>query len=109
MAVTETLVQSVGALPITANFNAEGDGPVTFFVAGSGWAGDAQQIGMDVLLDGESIGVCVGFTNEAVSHKTFVPIFLPVNLSSGPHTLTLAPLSGTVTDTNDNFNVTLFY
>jgi hypothetical protein len=109
MAITQTLVDGIGPLPLTANFNAEGDGVVTFFVAGSGWAGSAGKIGMNVLLDGELLGVCVGFTNEGTSHKTFVPIFLPAKLAFGPHTLELQAFPGTNTDINDQFNVTLFY
>jgi hypothetical protein len=109
MAVTQTLMAAIGPLPVTAPFNAEGDGLVTFFVSGSGWAANAGKIGINVLLDGELLGVCVGFTNEGTSHKALVPIFLPAKLAFGPHTLELQAFPGTNTDVNDSFNVTLFY
>jgi hypothetical protein len=110
MSVTETLINAPGPLPITSPFTAEGEGPVIFFVAGSAWANDAgTKIGVNVLLDGELLGVSVAYTNEGWSHKTLVPIFLPAKLTQGDHKLTLEAFSGTNTDVNDQFNVTLFY
>jgi len=109
MAVTESLINAPGPLPITSPFTAEGEGPVLFFVAGSAWAGAEAKIGINVLLDGELLGVCVGYTNEGWSHKTLVPIFLPAKLTQGDHKLTLEAFPGTNTDENDFFTVTLFY
>ena len=110
MSVTESLINAPGPLPITSPFTAEGEGPVIFFVAGSAWANDGgAKIGINVLLDGELLGVCVVYTNEGWSHKTLVPMFLPAKLTQGEHTLTLEAFPGTNTDVNDFFTVTLFY
>jgi hypothetical protein len=109
MPITESLINAPGPLPITAPFTAEGDGPVLFFVAGSAWAGVEAKLGFNVLLDGQLVGVCTGYTNEGWSHKTLVPIFLPATLTAGQHTLTLEAFPGTNTDQNDFFTTTLFY
>jgi hypothetical protein len=109
MSVTESLINASGPLPISAPFTAEGDGPVLFYVAGSGWANATLKIGFNVLLDGELLGVCVGYTNEGSSHKTMVPLFLPATLTAGQHTLTFEAFQGTNTDVNDFFTATLFY
>ncbi len=67
-------------------------------------------IGINVLLDGQSIGSSTVWTNEASSHKALVPVFIPTTLDYENHTLTLEVLNNnTNTDLNDNFNVTLIY
>ena len=111
MSVTESLINAPGPLPITSTFNAEGEGPVIFFLSGSGWSdtGGGTKIGITAYLDGEQLGVSVAWTNEASSHKTLVPIFLPAKLTQGEHTLKLEAFPGTNTDVNDFFTVTLFY
>jgi hypothetical protein len=70
---------------------------------------NATQLGIDVTVDGESIGRPVIFANPSQTHMALVPEIIPVNLSSGKHVVGLAALSGTVSDGNDVFTVTLMY
>lgn len=111
MAIAQTLIASVGPLPLSATFNSEGDGYVLFYVSGSAWSGTpGSSISFTLYLDNQAIGTSAGFTNEAQSHKTLVPIFIPAKISYGQHTVELQIESSvTNTDYNDNFNVMLIY
>lgn len=111
MATAQTLISGIGPLPITKQFNAEGDGDVLIFVSGSAWSQSiGTSIGINVLLDGQAIWTSYVWTNENASHKALVPVFIPTSLTFGEHTITLEVMnSSTITDLNDNFNVTLIY
>lgn len=111
MATAQTIISGVGPLPLTKQFTAEGDGDVLIFVSGSAWSQNTDQlIGINVLLDGQAIWSSSVWTNEPASHKALVPVFIPTSLSFGNHTLELEALDNkTITDLNDNFNVTLIY
>jgi hypothetical protein len=110
MALIQTVISGAGPLPITTAFTAEGDGDVVFFVSGSAWSNSASAISITLYLDGQAIGTISGFTNEPSSHKTLVPAFFPATLTAGEHEVSLTvQSSGTVTDYNDNFSVTLIY
>ncbi len=111
MATAQTIISGVGPLPLSKQFTPDGDGDVLIFVSGSAWSGNADQsIGINVLLDGQAIWTSYVFTNEKSSHKALVPVFIPQSLTSSIHTITLEAMdSGTTTDSNDNFNVTIIY
>ncbi|HEX8399303.1 MAG TPA: hypothetical protein VF644_17845 [Pyrinomonadaceae bacterium] len=111
MALIQTVISGAGPLPLKNTFTAEGDGDVVFYVAGSAWSASAgSPISIFLTLDGKPIGTISGFTNEPSSHKTLVPAFFPATLTAGQHTVGLAvQTSGTMTDYNDNFSVTLIY
>jgi hypothetical protein len=111
MPTIQTLIAAAGPLPISNTFAAEGDGDVIFYVAGSAWSESAgSAISITLYLDDQAIGTISGFTNEPTSHKTLVPAFFPANLTFGDHEVRLeVQSSGTVTDYNDNFSVTLIY
>ncbi|CAN5278067.1 hypothetical protein BH10ACI1_BH10ACI1_08110 [soil metagenome] len=111
MAVVQTLISAVGPLPLSATFNAEGDGDVVFYISGSAWSQtEGSPLGFTLILDSTAIGTSTGFTNESASHKALVPIFIPATLTEGSHTIELqAETSETTTDLNDNFQVTLIY
>lgn len=109
-----TILSSIGPLPLSAQFQAPADGPVTLFVSGSAWTTTGgKSIGVNVSIDGASQGVCAAYCNEANSHHTLVPVMLTVNLSygsSGTHTVSLAAsTTDTVSDSNDFYQVTLLY
>lgn len=109
------VVNQQGPLPIKVNMAPEITGPATLVVAGSVWSGTANQmIGIVVEVDGTIVGKATIFSNGASTHRAVVPIHIPISLdkewTSGPpsYELTLAPLNAaTVSDVNDNFNVSL--
>ena len=111
MPLTQTLITAVGPLPVKTTFDAEGDGDVIFYVSGSAWSETpGSPLVITLYLDGKPIGTISGFTNEASSHKTLVPAFIPATLTSGQHTVFLQVGNNVTTaDLNDNFSVTLFY
>ena len=103
------LINQVGPLPITTTFTAPADGPVSFFLSGSGWTATAGTgVWITLELDGAKIASTGIFANDAATHLAVVPVFATANLTSGQHTLTLMPgNSTTVTDVNDYFHVSL--
>jgi hypothetical protein len=101
-----TVIDTVGALPVGGGFESQG-GSVVLLVSGSAFRGsEAGMVGVDVLVDGASVGSARTYTNEISSHKALVsaPLIL-ADLPEGPHTVDLEPLPNTVTDFNDPFVV----
>jgi hypothetical protein len=111
MADLQVIVEQFGPAPLSVQFNAPADGPVTFFLSGSAWANTANQlIGVSVELDGVPIGTAVVFCNESTSHRALVPVLMNAVLTAGVHTITILPNNAyTVTDGNDYFQVALLY
>ena len=104
------ILRKQGPLPISVNFTAPSDGPAVLFVSGSAWTTTPNtSIGLQVSIDGSSVSSIGVFANQASSHQTLIPMMFPVQLSYGPHTLTLTPSAGTTTDLNDAFEVVLLY
>ncbi len=105
------LIQANGPLPLSATFNAPADGEVLFFLSGSVWSGAPNAlVGLQLYLDGNSIGGASVFCNEASSHRAVVPIFIPVDLTFGQHTITVEAMTGsTMADVNDNIQVALLF
>jgi hypothetical protein len=104
---TQVINQRQGALPISATFPS-GGGTLVVIFSGSGFAGSATVIGMNLQIDGVTVSNTRSFTNEPSSHKTFTTnIHVQSNIAAGTHSIGLAPLAGTVTDGNDFFNVTV--
>jgi hypothetical protein len=95
---------------IDGTYNKRGGGTLLISAAGSGWSSNKDQlIGMKVYVDNNRVGTAQVWTNEAASHKAFVPVFAVVNnVSKGQHTIKLTPLNAaTNTDQNDYFRVTV--
>lgn len=89
----------------TSPFTTSG-GSLMVFASGSGYHSGASQIGMEILLDGTSIGFAKAFTNEASSHKALTATTLVArDVAAGAHAITLKPWNGTISDFNDFFNV----
>ena len=86
--------------------SATGGGSLLIIASGSGWG--SGNIGMNIQLDTNVIGMARSFTNEGGSHKAFTcnPL-VPRNVAAGSHTITLTALAGTSSDGNDWFNVTV--
>ena len=103
------VIDDHGPLPLDGTYNKHRGGTLLISAAGSGWSSDKDQlIGMNVYVDNRKVGTAQVWTNEVASHKAFVPDFAVVNnVSKGKHTIKLEPLSGTKTDQNDFFRVTV--
>jgi hypothetical protein len=104
------VIDTNGALPKEGTYNKRRGGTLIISAAGSGWSSNNDQlIGMNVYVDNNRVGTAQVWTNEAASHKAFVPVFAVVNnVSKGPHTIKLEPLNpATKTDQNDYFRVTV--
>ena len=107
----QVIVQQVGPLPITATFQAPGDGPMYLVVSGSVWSQTANvMIGIDVALEGQKIGTAKIFSNGTATHRAVVPVYIPIKLRQGQHTLTLsADTAQTVSDFNDFYTAVIHY
>lgn len=108
MADITQLYAGPGPLPIQVQFQNEIDGPVALYMTGSAFEFFGNSLlSASVSIDGNVQGTMQVFTNEAYSHKAFVPVVASALLSVGPHTLTIEAGSNTVTDGNDFFVVDL--
>ena len=108
---TQIIVSKKGPLPISANFPSPSDGPSTLMVFGSVWTqGTNTMIGIEVTLDGQSLGAAQIFANPAATHMNVVPAVFPIKLQQGNHTLQLSVgTTSTVSDFNDFYTVILQY
>ena len=112
MAVQVIIGNQKGPLPIKTQFMAPGDMPMYLEVQGSVWTQTANQmIGIQVAVDGNVIGTANIFSNTASTHRTVVPVYLPVKLGQGSHTIELSVAPGTTTtsDFNDFYSAVLHY
>ena len=112
MAVQVLIGNQKGALPIQATFMAPGDMPMYLEVLGSVWTQSANQmIGIQIAVDGNVIGTANVFSNGASTHRPVVPVYLPIKLAQGSHTiqLSVAPNTTTVSDYNDFYTAVLHY
>jgi hypothetical protein len=107
----QTIINQTGPLPITATFTSPTNAPATIFISGSVWSQTTDtMIGIAILLDGQQIGTAQIFSNGNTTHRAVVPVFIPVDLAFGQHTLELSTSSGaTTSDVNDPYNAVLIY
>ncbi len=106
----QVIVAQVGPLPITATFNAPGDMPMYLEVNGSVWTQSANVLtGIVVKLDGNVVGKAQIFSNASATHRAVVPVYIPVKLTQGQHTLTLSADAYTVSDYNDLYTAVLSF
>jgi hypothetical protein len=94
-------------LPAPTAFQS-GGGTLIIMVSGSGHTAPAGVIGIDVKLNGNTIGQCKVLTNEIDSHKAFTNNYIVVTgIAAGTQTLSLTAISGTNIDLNDFFSATV--
>jgi hypothetical protein len=96
-------------LPAPATFQS-GGGTLIIMVSGSGHTASLSGavIGIDVTLNGNTIGQCKVLTNEDISHKAFTNNYIVVTgIAAGTQTLALTAISGTNIDLNDFFSATV--
>ena len=101
-----------GPLPIQSTFMSPGDLPLYLEVAGSIWTQSANQmIAIQIAVDGAVVGKAQIFSNTSSTHRTVVPVYIPVKLAQGSHTIQLSAVPGTTTvsDINDFFTAVLHY
>lgn len=110
MAVQVIIGNQKGPLPIQTTFMAPGDMPMYLEVSGSIWTQTADQmIGIEVSIDGTVIGTANIFSNASSTHRAVVPVYLPVKLAQGSHTIALIAAPDTVSDLNDVYTAVLHY
>jgi len=112
MAVQVLIGNQKGPLPIKASFMAPGDMPMYLEVQGSVWTQSTNQmIGIQIAVDGNVLGTANLFSNAPSTHRTVVPVYLPIKLAQGSHTieLSVAPNTTTVSDFNDFYTAVLHY
>lgn len=97
-----------GPLPLDGAFTSSG-GNLLVSASGSGLRDSTPgTVGIRVMIDGVTLGVARSYTNEVGSHKAFVMTSAPLTgLAAGAHTLTLALLNLTDTNTGDFFSATV--
>jgi hypothetical protein len=103
------VINTTGDKALTGTYQKRKGGTLLISAAGSGWSKTKdQKIGMNVLVNGNQVGTAQVWTNEAESHKAFVPAFEVVNkVPKGQVNIKLEPLTGTEIDQNDYFRVTV--
>lgn len=113
---SQIVVSQVGPLPITKRVQVGSAGPAMLFVSGSVWAQTEEtRIGFEVLVEGTKVGEATIYSNRPNTHRSVVPVYLPVFLNKAwptasrrpEYTITLQPLEGTYSDSNDQFQVML--
>ena len=100
---------TVGALPlVSASFTTNG-GRLLIFASGAGnHTGQNKMIGMSIKVDTTIVGNAEIYSSSTNTHRPFVGTAIEVTgVSAGNHTITLDPLTGTNTDFNDRFSVTI--
>lgn len=106
----QVLINQVGPLPITAQFNAIGDSPMFIEVNGSVWTQNTNvMLGIDIAIDGQKAATAQIFSNASTTHRAVVPAYIPVKLSQGPHKITLSASANTVSDFNDYYTAVIHY
>jgi hypothetical protein len=108
----QVLLSQQGPLPITAKFKAPSDATVYLEVNGSVWTQSANaMIGIQVAIDGKPAGTAQIFSNAASTHRTVVPLYVPLQLAFGEHSITLSAPQGstTVSDKNDFYAAVIHY
>jgi hypothetical protein len=112
MAEALVIFDGNGALPQKATFQSPTDGDVVFVISGTAWTNNAATLlGIDLFVDGNSIGGAVGYANNNSSHQALRSTFIPFSgLQVGEHTISLAPSNpATATDVNDYYQVVMLY
>jgi len=106
--VTQVWNQNSGLPALNSSAFTSGGGTIVINASGSGYSGSQSVVGMNILVDGVSRGVCKSYTNETSSHKSFTANFLVVTgLAAGTHSMQLTLISPTATDFNDFFSVSV--
>jgi len=103
----QVFTNATGPLPRTDIF-ASGGGTLVITASGTAYTASTGKLGMNVIVNGVTNGVCSIFANATATPLAFCPVqFVMRNIPAGTNTLILSPLTGTLSDANDVFNVTV--
>ena len=106
----QMIINQVGPLPITAQFNSIGDSPMFLEINGSVWTSIPNVMtGINIDIDGQAVGTAFIFSNGPETHRACVPAYIQVQLAEGLHKLTLTAAPNTITDSNDYFTAVIHY
>jgi len=109
------ILQGKGPLPLSGSFQPPSDSPAVLYVSGTVWTSNAGNwCGVNVAVAGVQVGTVGIYLNQANTHTAFPGTFIPIDLSSAqPNTKVSITLSAanatTVSDSNDSYQVSLFY
>ena len=105
-----TIIDQAGPLPISKAVQWPSSNTVIVAVSCSAWAQQPNTpLAIRVSLDATVLGTMQMYANQASTHTGFPTGFYAVNDEQGQVTVTLNPGTGTITDQNDHFTVTLIY
>jgi hypothetical protein len=107
----QIIINQAGPLPITATFASPSDATTNLEIYGSVWSQSANNmIGISIDLDGKKVGMAQIFSNGTATHRAVVPVYIPISVGQGNHTLKLYQSTPqTVSDFNDVFCAVLHY
>jgi hypothetical protein len=107
----QIVISQVGPLPISQTFNAMSDAPAVLVVSGSVWSQQANtMLQIAIQIDKKQIGTAQVYSNGPSTHRTVVTSYIPVQLTQGQHSLSLAlGNSATTSDQNDFFTAVILY
>lgn len=106
------IYDGAGPLPVSANFDSPTDGGVVFVLTATARTESAAILtGVTLSIDGTNVGTAMCWANQNDNHIAMRPTFIPYNgLTIGQHSIEITnAYSGTITDVNDYFQVTMLY
>jgi hypothetical protein len=104
------VISQAGPLPIQAKLTWPSSEPIVVAVSGSAWTSNPNtMLTVQVAVNGKQIGVLQQYANPASTHLAFPAGFFVTTQQLAPAVISLTAGSGTTTDGNDNFNVTLIF
>lgn len=106
------IIDTAGPFPKSATFQSPLEGPATFVLTATARTESSPLLtGVSLSLDGNVIGKAMCWANQNNNHIAMRSTFIPVErLSYAEHKIELTnAFSGTITDVNDYFQVTLLY
>jgi hypothetical protein len=113
MAELVQVIEQQGPLPIKVAAKIESNGETIVTVAGSCWSPNpAKMIGIGLSIDGSLMQKAIIFANQASMHLAVVPATFAYTFpwtQDQQHVFELDNLTGTTTDLNDYFIVTVEY
>lgn len=106
------IYDGAGPLPVKATFQSETSVGVVFVLTATARTESAAVLtGVQLIIDGVSIGQSLCWANENNNHMTLRPTLIPYgDMTIGEHTIEIdIAYEGTITDVNDYFQVTMLY
>lgn len=106
------IYDGAGPLPVSASFDSPTSTGVVFVLTATARTESAAILtGVQLIVDGVSIGQSMCWANQNNNHIAMRPTLIPYNdMTIGEHTIEInIAYEGTITDVNDYFQVTMLY